>query len=444
LLGGAVSPDKGRVLTVRTDRRRGNADLLPAVAALEVWDPTTHKRVGRWLSPDFTYVAFSPDSRSIVATFVGGNAIILDATTGDFVGTLGKRDYVGHILCAAFSPDGKLLATGGEDKTARIWWLKTGKLFSKELRHGGEVLCAAFAPGGKILATSSLDGTVHLWDISRGSLAGIFECKPGYASEIAFSPDGSFLHVKSSQKITTLHFDSQQVVSPWVESAESGGTLQGLRSKADERPVTDLVKLAQLYSGRRLDEKGGAVPLDGDELKAIWRELRARYPQEFSASPYAVAEWRVRQLNTFGIERPAALAFHRRWLAAELKEAGWDPGGGDADALGAEHYFERLSALVLHGRHAAAAAAADELAGRRPHDANSLYGGACVHALAAEAVKGDAALARRYVDRAVARLRKTLAAGGVDANHVKKDPDLDVLRHRNDFQQVLKELDSKR
>ncbi len=143
-------------------------------------------------------------------------------------------------------------------------------------------------------------------------------------------------------------------------------------------------------------------------------------------------------------EQPAAVVFGRRWLAVELAESGWQAGERGNEELGVEGYLQRLYALAQYGRHAETSAAADALAARWPKDHNTLYGCACVHALATGAVAADAILSERYGSRAVALLRQAVEAGYHDAERLRKDADLDSLRRREDFRELLKKLDAER
>jgi hypothetical protein len=151
-------------------------------------------------------------------------------------------------------------------------------------------------------------------------------------------------------------------------------------------------------------------------------------------------EWRITQLASISIERPGEIAFHRRWLVAELADAGWQPGERGDEDDGPDHYLQRLYALVQHGHSADAVAAADALAARWSKDADTLYNCARVYSLAAGAANGDAALSDRYAGRAMTLLRQAAAAGYKDDQRVLKDPDLDALRGRNDFRELLKML----
>ena len=72
----------------------------------------------------------------------------------------GHQDWVRH---AAFSPDGKLVVTASDDKTARLWNVASGQKPQELLGHQGAVVYAAFSPDGKPVVTVSVDGTARLW-----------------------------------------------------------------------------------------------------------------------------------------------------------------------------------------------------------------------------------------------------------------------------------------
>ena len=86
--------------------------------------------------------------------------------SADFRNSL-RSGHDNWVLAAAFSPDGKCVATAGKDGVIRVWDAATGKERLTLRGHTKLVRTVAFSPAGDRLLTASDDGTAGVWDVSK-------------------------------------------------------------------------------------------------------------------------------------------------------------------------------------------------------------------------------------------------------------------------------------
>jgi WD40 repeat protein/tRNA A-37 threonylcarbamoyl transferase component Bud32 len=262
------NPDASRLITVNASET--------APLSLQVWDATTGTALTGPVKQDVplassNYVrqaeaAFSPDGRALVIALGGsdgGEARVLDGDAGRPVaGPFRHNQLIWH---AAFSPDGGRVVTASWDKTARVWDVARGKPVTPLLRHGDGVKYASFSPDGRRVVTASLDRTARVWDAATGEPITPPLEHAAWLGQAFFSADG------------------RRVIT-----ASGDGAVHAWDLPLEQRPVAEVVALAEALAQSRIDPQVGLVPLDED-FRSLLPTLRAKYPDYFTA-PLAAAE----------------------------------------------------------------------------------------------------------------------------------------------------------
>jgi WD40 repeat protein/serine/threonine protein kinase len=200
-----------------------------------IWERSTGKALRAWKghSAGVYGIAFSPDGRHLASVSLDHTIKIWNSETGQetfsFTGhvrdiaaesgaavtdrdiaenqaqaqliqrltkvfhgekTLSGNSWVYAVRAVAYSPDGSLLASGGEDERVRVWDVKTWNEIRAFRGHEHQVNCVIFSPNGRLLASASDDLTIRIWDLSEGRQVHVLRGHTREVDAVAFSPDG--------------------------------------------------------------------------------------------------------------------------------------------------------------------------------------------------------------------------------------------------------------
>ncbi|MEH2113141.1 NB-ARC domain-containing protein [Nostoc sp.] len=139
----------------------------------------------------FAGIAFSPDGRLLATGDAEGGLRLWQVATGQLI--INFAGHLGWVWSVAFSPDGQLLASCSSDKTIRLWDVNTGKCLKTLSGHTSSIWSVAFSADGQILASGGDEPTIRLWNVNTGDCYKILSGHTDRILSVSWSPDGQTL-----------------------------------------------------------------------------------------------------------------------------------------------------------------------------------------------------------------------------------------------------------
>ncbi|MFM5888689.1 MAG: hypothetical protein ACKOQS_10435, partial [Dolichospermum sp.] len=142
-------------------------------------------------------VAFSPNGKLLASGSDDKIIILWDLATKKYSILEGHGDgeygWSRGINSIAFSPDSQFLISGSDDKTIKLWDINLRLAIFTFIGHEKKVYAVAFSPLGKLIASGSKDKTVRMWSLETGKEIYSFQGHTDEVLCVAFSPDGKLL-----------------------------------------------------------------------------------------------------------------------------------------------------------------------------------------------------------------------------------------------------------
>jgi WD40 repeat protein len=178
------SPDGQRLASGSSDR------------TIKLWEVSTGQLLTTFTTHKLKVTALAYSSRGILASASADGSICLwtDTLRHQLMG------HVGSVTSIAFSPDGWLLASGGADRSIRIWDTSSGDCVQVFAGHPWLVSALAFAPSGEIVFSGSWDRTVKVWQLSTGYAIDTLIGHTDSVTCLAVSADGHQLFTGSRDR----------------------------------------------------------------------------------------------------------------------------------------------------------------------------------------------------------------------------------------------------
>jgi len=184
------TPDGKQLITVAEDKTIRCWDVQSGDLLRVLRPPIGHGPEGKLYA-----ASLSADGRTLAVGGYGaggksglGHIYLITWQSGEIQRVL--KGHANGVNSLAFSPDGRHLASGSYDRTARLWNVSTAECEQVFRGHSKAIYGVALSPDGQRLATASFDHTARIWSVADGQISATLEGHTAEVRSIAWSPDG--------------------------------------------------------------------------------------------------------------------------------------------------------------------------------------------------------------------------------------------------------------
>jgi len=161
----------------------------------------------------FLAVAFHPDGQQL-ATAISNEMTVWDIHAGNPL--VSSKGHTAWIVCLAYSPDQKLIASGSRDETIRLWDPATGQCLKTLSCSGSWVQTLVFSPDSQSLVSGGSDGLIRIWDVKETVCRQTLQVHGDRIQALQFSADGSrLISSGQDQTVCVWDFDSGNCLRTW-------------------------------------------------------------------------------------------------------------------------------------------------------------------------------------------------------------------------------------